>query len=311
MTQAAGARSQNCDAGGTVTVPASGPIRGLEGYALACRRVGQRVLPCGNTWWREVRPCFFRPILPFLDVPSGSVGLPRRAVLGGWQYPARGPLERPNSSLVYIAFLESGGYTIQRLHARLRSYVRSAERRFVVRRLSNGPDFKARAHPLYIQFYERTKYNYLASRLHRQGFDRWVDAEFGDPGLVALGAWDGDALAAVSLSRAVGNVWVYSSFFASNEAVRAHVANLLLHHVRGLAATDGGIDRVFVGMQKLGEQASLDAFFLHRGAEYIRRPAILRVNPIAKWMLTHVRPDLWAQLRGGPDTGANAPDSSP
>jgi hypothetical protein len=211
---------------------------------------------------------------------------------------------------VYIAFSESRDYTLQRLSPRLRSYVRSAERHFVISPLSNGPEFKLRAHPLYVQFYERTGYNYLASRLHKRGFDRWVDAEFGDPGLLALGAWEGSSLVAVSLSRAVGRVWVYSSFFASNEAVRAHVANLLLHHVRGLAAADGDVDNVFVGMQKLGDQASLDAFFLHRGAEYIRRPAILQVNPMAKWMISRVRPDLWARLRGGLDTTANAPGSS-
>ena len=279
-------------------------MRGLDDYALACRRVGQRVVNCGATWWREVRPCYFRPILPFLQVPAGPAGLPYRAVLGGWQYPSYEGGDTPNSFVTYISFEDARGYRSENLRRCCRWELRSAEKRFVVRPLSNGAEFRARAHPIYLEFHERTRYGYLKNRTRKRAFDRWVDAEFADPGLVALGAWAGDSLVAVSLSRVVGSIWVYTSFFASDDAVRAHVANLLLHHLRSLAAADNAVTSVFVGMQKPGAGASKDAFFLHRGAVYVRSPAVLRVNPIAGWMLLKFRPDVWRRLRGDLDTAS-------
>src|SRR5262245_14308737 len=77
--------------------------RGLESYALASRRAGQALVKCGGTWWREVRPCFFRPIFPFLDVSSGRVRLPYRSAFGGCQYPSYQGSDAPNSILGYIA----------------------------------------------------------------------------------------------------------------------------------------------------------------------------------------------------------------
>jgi hypothetical protein len=223
--------------------------RGLDDYAAACRNVGQAVRRFGGTWWREIRPCFFRPLLPFLDVPSGPAGLPGRLVLGGCQYPASAGGAPANSVLAYLAFTEAEGYSLDSLPPRLRTYVRSSEKRFTVRRLSDRVEFKAHAHPIYVEFYNRTKYGYMKNRVRRSRFERWADAEFADPGLVALGAWAGESLVAVSLSRVVGDAWVYSSFFASDDALRGHVANLMLHRARCLAAEAAGVAMVFVGMQ--------------------------------------------------------------
>ena len=272
--------------------------RGLAGYALACRRGGQPVVQGSGTWWREVRPCFFRPLLPFLDVPSGRVGLPYRSALGGCQYPSRASSEHPNSNLAYVVFEDARDYCLERLRPKRRTQVRAAEKYFVITPASNSAEFKARAYPVYLEFHERTNYGYLDSRVRKAQFDRWVDAEFSDPGLVALGAWAGDSLVAVSLSRVVGEAWVYSSSFASNDALHRHVTNMMLHHVRCLAATVSGVTIVYAGMQKAGAGASVDEFYLQHGATIIRRPAVLRVNPLARWLLLRFRPELWARLRG-------------
>jgi hypothetical protein len=125
-----------------------------------------------------------------------------------------------------------------------------------------------------------------------------VDAEFRDQGLVALGAWSADSLVAVSLSRVVGQAWIYCTFFAFYDAVIGHVADLLLHHTRLLAAEVDGVTIVFAGMQKLGAGASVDEFHRRRGAKLIQRPAVLRINPFARLILPRLRPDLWRRLRG-------------
>ncbi len=284
-------------------------VRGLDDYARACRRVGQSVLLCGGTWWREVRPCFFRPMLPFLDAPGGAAGLPRRSALGGCQYPARPGTEAPNSSLAYLGFLDAAAYSIDALSPRLRSYVRSASRRFEVRPLAGAAEMKACAHRSYLEFQRRTNYHYLESRVRKPVFDRWCDAEFADAGLVALGAWDRTALVAVSLSRVVGDAWLYSSFFASNDALHAHVANLMLHHARSMAAATGQLSLVFVGMPKTGDDVSVDEFYVRRGAVVVRRPAVLRVNPLVRWALSRLAPAIWRGLQGAGDAGA--PDGTP
>lgn len=271
----------------------------LESYALSCRRAGQPVFRCGTTWWREVRPCFFRPLLPFLDVPSGAAGLPHRAAFGGYQYATCAERLLPNSFLTYLVFPEAADYCLTRLSPRLRRYVRSAENLFCIRPFSDETELKAGGHSVYLEFQARTGYRYLRERVHKGRFDRWVDAEFSDQGLVALGAWARDTLVGVSLSRVIGDVWVYSTFFASGSALHHHVANLMLHHVRGLAAAVGGVTTVFAGMEKAGTMgASIDEFHLRRGAVLIRRPAVLQVNPLTKWILSRLRPDVWDRLRG-------------
>lgn len=279
----------------------TGSLRGLEDYALACRRVGQPVVQCEGTWWREVRSCFFRPILPFLDVPSGPAGLPFRSALGGCQYPSREGGHPPNSFLTYLVFTDARAYGLEHLNPRVRGYVRSAEKRFRIRPLSGGTECKARAHPAYLEFHKRTKYAYLDNRVSKPRFEQWVDAEFEDPGLVALGAWAGDSLVAVSLSRVVGEAWLYSTFFASDEALRGQVANLMLHHARCLAAAADGVTMVFAGTQKPGAGASVDEFYLRRGARLVQRPAVLRVNPLVRWVLSRFKPGLWGSMSGGSD----------
>jgi hypothetical protein len=283
--------------------------RGLTSYALACRRAGEPLVQCGRTWWREVGPCFFRPLLPFLGLPYGRVGLPSRSAFGGCQYPSCAGGDPPNSYLAYLAFTDVQDYCLDHLRRGDRWEVRSAEKRLVIRPLSNSAEFKARAHPVYLEFQGRTKYRYLQSRVRKPEFDRWVDAEFADPGLVALGAWAGDSLVAVSLSRVVGEAWVYSSMFTSNDALRSHAASLMLHRVRCLAAAVDGVTMVFAGMRKpRAAGASVDAFYLQRGATIVRRSAVLRVNPLARWLLTRFRPELWRQLQGNHDAAGGVRD---
>ena len=208
---------------------------------MRCRREGQRVVKSGSMWWREVRPCFYRPVLPFIAVPAGPVRPPLRSALGGCQYVPRDGIASPNSCLAYLAFLDAQDYRLANHRARRRAEVRKAEKLFRVGRFASSVEFKAHAHPVYLEFHRRTHYAYLASRVKKTHFNRWTDAEFAEPGLIALGAWSGDSLVAVSLSRVIENAWVYSSFFATDAALRQNVASLLLNEVRTLAATVEGV----------------------------------------------------------------------
>ena len=272
-----------------------------------CRLEGQSVVYSGGQWWREVRPCFFRPILPFLKAPIAPIRPPYRAFLGGFQYvPAAAAAASANSHLDYLVFSDAGRYRLDNLRSSRRSQVRFAENLFRVRPFRTCAEFKASAHSVYLEFHKRTQYRYIASRVVKTHFDRWADAEFVDPGLVALGAWAGQTLVAVSLSRVIGDIWFYSTFFAADDALKQHVADLLLHNVRTLAVNLADVKCVFVGMvAKSGAAESKNRFYLQRGAEVVRRPAVLRINPVAEWMLSRLRPDLWERLCGDVDAASS------
>jgi hypothetical protein len=283
-------------------------FRGIDGFALACRRAGQSIVSGEGYWWREVAHCFFRPLLPYVGEWSVPPKLPRRVALGGCQYPSSRLDSTTTSALTYVSFPDAAAYHAEGLRHKHRAEIRAAQLSSVVRRISNADGLKA-AHPLYVQFHARTGYGYLAKRVRKPHFDRWVDAEFSDPGLVVLGAWRGESLVAVSLSRVVGRAWLYSSFFSSDDGLRSHSPALMLHEVRCLARDAEGVDFVFAGMQKFGTSgASVDSFYLHRGAVLVRRPAALRVNPLTRIILSRFRPDLWSRLRGFGEPADSAGD---
>jgi hypothetical protein len=154
---------------------------------------------------------------------------------------------------------------------------------------------------VYVEFQRRSGYDYLRRRVAREHFQCWAEDSLEHGGAIALGAWEGGNLVAASLSRAVESTWLYSTFFATTQALHHNVASLMLHHVRKVAAEHPGIERVFVGMRKAGlASESKDDFYLHRGAEVVVRPAVLWLNPLARAILMHHRPDLLDGLYGRP-----------
>jgi hypothetical protein len=273
------------------------PRSTIDDYAQACRREGQSLVKVDGIWWKAVRPFFYRPVIPFS--PACSPLLPARARWGAAQYASQNGAESPNSLLHYLAFTDAASYRLESLKAGRRWEVRSAQKRFRPRVFANAEEFKATAHPVYVAFHRRSRYEYLAGRVQKEAFDRWSEATFSDPGLIAIGLWTDDGLGAASLSRIVDDTWIYSSFFSTTEALREHSASLMLHHVRELAAGVDGIRQVFGGMRKNGESGEkVDAFYLHRGAQIVSVPTVLRFNPLARWLLARVKPSLLKQMQG-------------
>lgn len=276
----------------------------LAEFARAARQEGESVREVAGYPWREVRPFFFRPLLTHQELAPADTRAPFRARFGGYQHatPAGAPA---NSTMSFLIFPDARDYSLAKLHPTRRWEVRTAAKRFQVRPFSDCTEFKRTAHDVYVSFFNRTKYGYIRSRLHKEVFDRWADAVFSSSALLALGAFAGDELAAVSLSRCVGGTLRYSTYFARLEAMRSHVSSLMLHSIRTAAAESGDIDQIFVGMPKSSpEHRSVDDFYLHRGCIVQTRPAWLRLNPLVGWLLARLNPRAAAQLRGEPSIGA-------
>lgn len=272
------------------------PSMTLAEYAAYERDMGARVAESGGVFWRRVRPLFYRPLFLLEPLDAGGVTPPAEARWGGWQFVVGDPA-RANGSIDVLLFRNASAYSLDRLEKKRRWEVRTAQRHFTVRRIES-PRELTEAHPAYVDFQRRTRYGYRSDRVDARRFAEWAQAVFRHPKVRVLGAWEGGTLRAVSVLQRVGTTLLYSTFFASSGALHRHVASLMLHEVRRLAAESGCVDQVFAGLRKAGREASVDEFYLQRGCEIVRLPACLRVHPLTGWCLRMIRPGLWRRLSG-------------
>lgn len=269
----------------------------LAEFALSAQAEGARVVCRGDIWWREVRRFFFRPLLPY-DIRGPDTPAPGlRAVLGGFQHVVETGAPA-NSSMEFLVFREAQAYSLEMLSSDRRRQVRLAAKRFSVRPFSGLREFQEVAHPVYVSFFQRTRYSHFSERLDRRRFDRWAEVLFAFRGNMVLGAFAGAELTAVNVSRVIGDTLHFSTLFARREAMQQHVSSLLLHEVRIAAVESGDISFVFAGMRKTGGAESVDEFYLHRGCSIERKPACLRLNSIVKLAMQVFRPAVLRRLRG-------------
>ncbi|HTS19488.1 MAG TPA: hypothetical protein VMP11_18070 [Verrucomicrobiae bacterium] len=271
----------------------------LEEYARLQEAFGEKVVCVGGHWWRQVRPCFFRPVLPFEEFVASSREFPLSAWLGGAQHVV--PCgQQANSTMSFLMFRDGGDYSIDSLRSKPRRQVRCAAERFAVRPITDCPAFKEHAFPVYREFHQRTQYHYLAERSEREHFDKWADAIFQHQSSLVLGAYREPQLCAVSIAHAIEDTLIYSTVFATSEALRDHVSSLLLHTVRSKASEDGGIARVYAGMPKTSEAHGIDDFLIRRGCQVVTKPAYTWLNPATKLVLRGFLPTHYARIRGEP-----------
>jgi hypothetical protein len=269
----------------------------LDEYAVLQQTIGEKVVCLDGFWWRRVRPCFYRPLVPFRELSTTASRLPVSAWLGGVQHVV--PYGQPtNSTMSFLIFPDAGAYSLDKLRPKPRQQVRSAAERFTVRLLTDRMEFKEKAYPVYKSFYARTKYSYLAARLRKTNFDNWTDAMFDHGASLILGAFRGVELSAISMAHAVEDTLIYSTFFGVDEALRDHVSSVLLHTVRQIASQDGGITQVYAGTPKPAENRGIDEFLIRRGCRVISKPAFMRLNPTSRLVLRCFMSDQYARLRG-------------
>lgn len=266
-------------------------------FASYQRAIGQKVLRLDGRWWRQVRACFYRPLLPFREFPAAARGIPPSAWLGGAQHVV--PCgQQANSTMSFLMFSDGGDYSLETLRSKPRSQVRWAERQFTVDELTDRAVVKQEAYPVYTAFHARTRYQYLAERRKKSNFDRWVDAVFDHNPSLVLGAWRGADLCGVSIAHAIEDTLIYSTLFATDQALRDHVSSLLLHTLRLKASQDGSIAQLYAGMPKTTEARGIDEFLMRRGCRLVTKPAVMWLNPASKLFLRWFFSSEYARIRG-------------
>lgn len=270
----------------------------LEEYASFQASLGTPAKRVDGQFWHQVRPFFYRPLLPFQQLEQVPVRVPWPATFGGWQC-AVSDFTPSNSALNCLMFLNARDYSLEQLDYERRRQVRAASKHFTVRPFEDCAEFADKAYPVYCSFFARTGYAYKADRRKKPNFDRWARTLFAASSVNKLGAFSASGAHAVSVSVAVGDTLIYSTFFAENEALRRNVSGLMLHTVRMACAQRGDVHQVFSGMRKSGAGRRIDEFLIERGCATVAIPALYKLNPLAESLLKIWLPLAFQEIVGG------------
>jgi hypothetical protein len=269
----------------------------IEEFAGFERILGQRIIPANGMYWRRVRPFFYRPLLPFQEYRPGLVVLPSLGLLGGFQH-AVPPEEKANSCLNLLMFEDAEAYSLDSLDYQRRRQVKLAAKQFVIRPIADINEFKQEAYPVYLSFYERTRYQYGSQRRNHACFSQWADTLFQIPQAVVLGGYRNGRLGGVSLSLLVEDTLYYAIFFCDTESLRLQLSGFMLHFVRERTTECKCVRQIFAGLYKNEGGKGVDDFYLQRGCKLVRKPALLHLNPLAAFFLKRFLPEQYARLVG-------------
>lgn len=263
-------------------------------YAALQLALGAKLVKAGNVWWRRIRPMFYRPLL-YYEPLEGNCILPPIGWLGAYQY-AVPNAAISNSTLDFLVLDGLPSYDIAQLEKRKRWLIRQAAKTFSIRPISEASELKHSGHPVYVSFYERTRYTYMERRCRKPVFDRWAETifEVGKP--LVLGGYENGNLKGVSVSYRVRDTLIYSTVFVETGALKRNLGDLMFHEFRVRAAQETEIRRVILRPYHGGN--SLDSYYLFRGAKLVRQPARVNAAPFLLTVLKMFFPRHHAALMG-------------
>ncbi|MGH9528285.1 MAG: hypothetical protein ACRD2S_00020, partial [Terriglobales bacterium] len=230
----------------------------------------------------QVRPFLYRPLLPFkkFDVTGiregfGRIGVFQAAVEDG---------QFSNSHLNPVLFQRPQDYEVSKLRDNVRGTLKKAFRNSVsVRRMIDEEQFSERAYPVYLSFYERTKYGFDTKRKERTKFATWAHALFQFPEAVILGALVGHEFVSFEITCLVENTLIIKTIVTSGRALELGTPDLLLHCYRTVARDQPEVRTIYDGM--LSQNRGLNNYKIMRGARVTALPAFLRIPASVLWMI--------------------------
>src|SRR6476620_3635557 len=90
------------------------PSMSANEYAALETALGANLVRTGGVWWRQVRPFFYRPLLPFCELSPDGCDLPFWSLVGGFQHIV--PQEsHSNSRVGLLMFEEPRSYSLEGL----------------------------------------------------------------------------------------------------------------------------------------------------------------------------------------------------
>ena len=267
-------------------------------FAEYQRNQGERILQLNGIYWRRVRPMFYRPLLPYQEFAPQSLGGSPLVFFGGFQH-AVPPAARTNSFLNLLMFENPGAYSPDNLDRHQRRQIKRAAENFTISLVTNVNEFKAQAYPVYLSFYDRTKYEYKSERRQAAHFSKWADSVFQHPKAIVLGVYKKNhELGAVQICHLVEDTLLCSTFFCETESLKMHATGLMLHTIRETVAARSDIKQIYVGNYKYTTVKGVDDFYLARGCKLVSKTAFFHINPVTTFLLKRFLPGHFARLNG-------------
>jgi hypothetical protein len=271
------------------------PSMSVDGYAAFERATGATVIKVGGVWWRQVRPWFYRPLLPFkrYDLKQTTESISK---IGAFQHGVEeGQLS--NSHLNPVVFDQVADYDMNRLRKNVRSQIKKALKGdVVVSRIIDEREFAETAYPVYLSFYERTKYSFNTSRREKDGFARWAHSVFQSPEAVVLGSYSGSELLSFEISCLVEGALILKTIVNSEKGLRLGVPDLVLHYTRTILCGQPEVDLIYDSMLTHG--AGINEFKILRGARVLALPAFLHIHPALEWLIKKSSSSAYGRLLG-------------
>jgi hypothetical protein len=249
----------------------------IDEYAIFQRANGTKVVKINGVWWVEIRPFFFRPLLPYAAIYPNSKQYPLKSLIGGFQHVVPSGVAA-NSHLNFFFFDELQGYSFNKLSDKRKNAIRKGLKNFSVKQIDDVAEFINDAYDIYVAFYNRTKYSYQKKRLNRIFFSSWAETLFDNPKILIIGAYHDNKLSAVNISYLVEEVIFYATFFSSTQSLQLQVTDFMIHIIREAAASSNA-KYIFMGMPS--GKRSLDKSKTMRGCKLFKMPAYYKINPIA------------------------------
>ena len=280
----------------------------IDQYAQLEQQTGIPVIKKGDIYWREVRPFFYRPLLPFETYPIEKTS----ELFPFWnmiQFPVEEE-SRANSALNMIVIDDIQAYSIETLHKDRRRDVRKAIKNGVtIKQIHDAESFIPEAYPVYLSFYGRTHYGHHKDRNERETFAKWVRTLTSFEDVYLLGAYLNNELTAILVYCIVDRILVGKSLINSEKSIHSRAPDLLLHYTREEIAKKANIDLIFTGM--LLREQGINNFKLWRGAKILSLPAYLKMPFPAKPILKALKKAEYEFLIGKTPESSNIYPSDP
>ena len=90
----------------------------IDEFAMFQQANGMNVVKIDDIWWAEVRPFFFRPLLPFTEIYPNSERYPLKSLIGGFQHVVP-PGIKTNSHMNFLVFDNLQDYSLNMLSKNL------------------------------------------------------------------------------------------------------------------------------------------------------------------------------------------------
>jgi len=252
----------------------------IDDYALFHQINGTKVVNVDGIWWREVRPFFFSPVFPFLEISSRSSTYPLRSKIGGIHHLVPSGLNA-NSYMHFFVYDYLQSFCFDQLPSKRKKEIHRWLQHFSARQITDMRTLHS-AYDIYLSYYNRMCNGCNGARPVYSEFLKWTNTLYSYPQVLKLGIYKSDKLCAIATLYQVNDVIICGTFFSNFESEKLRVTDFVYYLIRELSVTS---DAKYIYLGRVTGKRELDELKLQRGCRILSLPAYCKVNPMSLYLL--------------------------